>query len=293
MKNDESKEPAREEAVSRFKKRMEQKEEATISTLGPRDLGGIVNDTFRIYGRNFLRLITIVAIPEVILGILGYVLAQALILPVITSMGTITSLAPLIWVAVILVVVFILAYALMRGALIHAVSEQSLGRTIGIGRAYRFAWRRLGAMVGAEILAGLALLGLCITIIGIPFAIYFGVRWAFIVQAALLEGAGPRAALSRSSEIVQGEWGRVVGIMLVVDIIAGGIGFVLSLTVGLIPYAGTMIASILPTPIVITGATLLYYDLRVRKQGYNLEKMASELGIAKELSQTGMGPIKE
>ena len=277
MKNDESREPAREEAVSRFKKRMEQKEEATISTLGPRDLGGIVNDTFKIYGRNFLRLITIVAIPQVILGILGYVLVDVWILPVITSMGTITSLAPLIWVAVILVVVYIVAYALMEGALIHAVSEQSLGRTIGIGRAYRFAWRRMGAMIGAQILAGLALFGLCITIIGIPFAIYFGVRWAFIVQAALLEGVGPRAALSRSSDWVMGDWWRVVGIMLVVGIIAGGIGFVLSLTVGLIPYAGTMIASILPTPIAITAATLLYYDLRVRKQGYSLEVLTQEL----------------
>lgn len=46
------------------------------------------------------------------------------------------------------------------------------GQTIGIGRAYRFAWRRLGAMF----LAGSALLGMSITIIGIPFAIYFGIR---------------------------------------------------------------------------------------------------------------------
>ena len=81
--------------------------------------------------------------------------------------------------------------------------------------------------------------------------------------------------------------------MLVVGIIVGGIGFILELTVGRIPYAGSVIAGILPTPIAITAATLLYYDLRVRKQGYNLETMAGELGIADELSQKGRGPIIE
>ena len=64
-------------------------------------------------------------------------------------------------------------------------------------------------MIGAEILAVLALIGMAITIIGIPVAIYFGVRWTFIWQAALLQGAGPRDALSRSSDVVQGNrWDR-------------------------------------------------------------------------------------
>ena len=248
-----------------------------VSILGPKNLSDIIGDTFRIYNRDFLRLITIVAIVEVILGILGYVLVNVWMLPFFMTGGWIEFLALFILSMIILVVVAIVAYPSMEGALIHAVSEQSLGRAISIGRAYRFALRRLGAMIGAQILAGLALLGMCITIIGIPFAIYFGVRWIFIWQAALLEGVGPRAALSRSSDVVMGDWWRVVGIMLVVGIIAGGIGFVLDLTVGLIPYAGTMIASILPTPIAITAATLLYYDLRVRKQGYSLEVLTQEL----------------
>lgn len=260
----------------------------TVAEMKPRDLGDIVNETFKIYRRNFLRLIAIVAIIEVIL----YLLSWVWLLPLVMTGGSIDVLVLFIVIAVILVVSFV-AYAMMEGALIHAVSEQSLGQTIGIGRAYGFAWRRLGAMIGAEILAGLALLGMAITIIGIPFAIYFGVRWTFIWQAALLQGVGPRDALSRSSDLVKGNWWRVVGIMFVVGIIVGVIGFVLNLTVGLIPIVGSIIAGILPTPIFITAATLLYYDLRVRQEGYNLEKMASELGIAKEPSQTGTGPIKE
>ena len=260
----------------------------TVAEMKPRDLGDIVGETFEIYRRNFLRLIVIVAIVEVIL----YLLSWVWLLPLVMTGESIDVLVLFIVIAVILVVSFV-AYALIEGALIHAVSEQSLGQTIGIGRAYRFAWRRLGAMIGAAILAGLAEIGMAITIIGIPAAIYFGVRWIFIWQAALFEGVGPRAALSRSSDLVRGNWWRVGGILFVVGIIAGAISWVLGLILGLIPVVGEIIGIILPTPIAITGATLLYYDLRVRREGYNLEKMASELGIAKEPSQTGTGPIKE
>jgi len=244
--------------------------------MKPRDLGDIVGETFRIYGRNFLRLIAIVAIVEGILGILGVVLVSVFVLPAFMTEGKIGELVPIfILVGIIFIVLSIVAYALMEGALIHAVSEQNLRQTVSIGRAYRFAWRRLGAMIGAMILAGLAILGMSITIVGIPFAIYFGIRWIFIWQAALLEGAGPRAALSRSSDVVRGDWWRVVGIIFVVGIIVGAISAIL----GIIPIVGSIIGSILSTPIFIAAATLLYYDLRVRKEGYNLEALAEEVNI--------------
>jgi len=273
------------------------------STLETRSLGGILSKTFKIYWRNFLGLMVIVVIPLTVLYALDYVLMT----PVINTAEMEISSLPLFFV---MLAIFLLVYALMGGALIHAVSEQSLGRTIGVGRAYGFAWRRLGAMIGAQFLAFLVVLVASIPVIIVAFflipltlgfsfllvaipAIYFGVRWAFIVQAALLEGVDARAALSSSTDLVKGNWWRVFGILLVVGIIVGGVAFILELTVGRIPYAGSVIAGILPTPIVITAATLLYYDLRVRKQGYNLETMAGELGIADELSQKDMGPIIE
>ncbi len=72
-------------------------------------------------------------------------------------------------------------------------------------------------------------------------------------------------------------------------IIAGGISYILAF----IPIVGPTLGAILSTPIAITGATLLYFDLRVRKEDYNLETMADELGIADELNQKGTGPIIE
>lgn len=233
-----------------------------IQELKPRNLGGIISETFKVYGRNFLAVVVIVGIVMLVLNILGTLLTK------------IESIGLLIVVATMLGVGYITAYPLMGGALIHAVSEQSLGKPISIGKAYRFAWRRLGALIGAMILVTLAVFSMAITIIGIPAAIYFGTTWAFVWQTALLEGCGARMALSRSSALVKQNWWRVLGIMTVLAIIIA----LINKAFGLIPVAGGIIGIILLTPVAIIGSTLLYYDLRLRKEGYALEVIAEELG---------------
>ena len=122
------------------------------NVLSPRNIGGIIGETFGIYGRNFLRLLAIVAIVEVGLGILGTILTLSAIVPAIMGGGTITSLVPFIVIGIILVVGTIIGYPLMTGALIHAVSEQHFHQPVSIGRAYRYAWGRIG--VEAELACG-------------------------------------------------------------------------------------------------------------------------------------------
>ena len=206
--------------------------------------------------------------------------------------------------SIITVVSSIVAYPLMAGALIHAVSEQYLRQTIDIHRAYRFAWKRLGAMIGATILAFLTVVGMFVIAtsvtkaissgVGAIFmviyfctAIYLTVRWIFIWHAALLEDLGPKPALSRSSALVKGNWWRVLGIMLVVGIIGVVISFLLVLILGVIPIVGPIIGGILSAPIAIIGATLLYYDLRGRQEGYSLESLAGELHIKMDSDSHG------
>ncbi len=128
--------------------------------------------------------------------------------------------------------------------------------------------------------------GMFFTIIGIPFAIYFMIRWLFYLPAALLEGVGPRAALSRSSALVKGNWWRVLGVLIVIDIIVSVIALPLSFILNTIVLQNYLIGLIvggivgaLLMPILSTGFTLLYFDLRVRKEQYSLDKLAHELNI--------------
>ena len=260
------------------------------TTLNPRNIGDILGDTFRIYGRNFWKLLAIATIVLGVLGVIGIIAGIGLLSLVMTWGGWEALTGSIIAGLIILVVANILGGILMGGALIHAVSEQYLRQTISIGQAYGFAWRRLGAMIGAGVLVFLAIggiilvsvlvvtfspIGWILVVVGSCASIYLMIRWIFIFPAALLEGLGPIAALSRSYGLVKNNWWRVLGITLVVGLISGAISAIL----GIIPVVGAIIGSILITPIYAIATTLLYYDLRVRKEEYSLEALASELHI--------------
>lgn len=245
-----------------------------MATVGPENFRSIRGKVFSIYQRNFFKLIGIAAIVE-IPRLALYVLVNGAIMytverVAVTNLITASKISP----PVITFILGIFVYPLMAGAMIRAISEQSLKQTIGIRRSYRFAWSKLWTMIVAEILVVLAIVGLAITVIGIPFAIYLAIRWIFVGQSILLEGASSRYALSRSSDLVRGNWWRVFGFMFVLGIIGAISGIVLRL----IPF-GAIIGTILLTPMGLTTLTLLYYDLRIRNEGKSFEALAEELDI--------------
>lgn len=174
-------------------------------TLGPRDVGDILRETFTIYKNNFWRLAAIIVISAVSSAIVGSLIN--LFVPVYEGTATIN------WERYILIMSLYLVLSVISvfttGAAIHAIAEQYFHRPISFGRAFSFAWHRFGVMLGAFFLVMLAILGLSITIIGIPAAIFFAITWAFILPVALLEGCSPTAALSKSAALVKKNWWRV------------------------------------------------------------------------------------
>ena len=244
-----------------------------LKKLEPRDIGAIFNETFSIYGRHFLKLIAIVAIVQVPLGVLGYLTNDPhSYIPLGISVVT----------GIISFVASIIAGPLMTGSLIHAISKQYLIQQIDIGNSYNFSWNRIVSLLITFIIIGLALILMGITIIGIPFAIYFGIRWSFSLQCVLIEGFGPIAAISRSSRLVKDNWWRVFGYTIIWLLIAIAVGLLLSIF-SLIPGVTSQLIStivgIIIAPIAAILFTLLYFDIRLRKEGYSFEKLAEELGL--------------
>jgi len=305
-------------------------------TLGPRSVENILSETFVIYRRNFLRLAAIVSIVAVPFAVVGFIVN--LLFPAYSG-GTTEALSNTI-ISIPLGLAAFVAFILMGGAVIHAVSEQYFNQPVNIGRAYSFAWHRMGDMFWALFLAGLAIWGIMVaaTIISViiafaiggssewqvalavagmliliatPAAIYLGITWTFMLQTALLEGCGPTAALSHSSALVKRSWWRVLGIVLLFVIIVMTINMILYIPVvisavpafmtgpttwattgppsGIIIAAsiGALIGNIICIPIFTIGETLLYFDLRVRKQGYDLNTLSSELGLTSAPTDTG------
>ena len=276
--------------------------------LGPKTLGGIFGSTFQIYGAGFLGIVIIVAVVQVPLSLVGFWVDSVLERPMVELFGSfdplveppfdpssfdnasiIEELLPVLYWIGILIITSWLALILMNGALIYGVSGQILERPIPVGRSYSFSLGRFGAMLGPSILAGLAVLLMAITIVGIPFAIFFGVRWAFVYQTASLERCGPLAALARSSDLVRGNWWRVFGILLLIGILLAIANGIASGVVDRIPLVGPillLVVAVLFAPVWIIAQTLLYHDLRVRRDGlvgYGPEVLASELDSSRAL----------
>lgn len=138
------------------------------------------------------------------------------------------------------------------------------------------------------------------------FAIYFLIRWLFYWMFILFEGSTARTALRRSTELVEGTWWRVFGItvaiyaisLMIALILLAACFFLFTLT-GIIDEAPflEMISLMLSPPVsemgwlsyvilrfmvrsVFTfttlpiwaiGPTLLYFDLRIRKDAFDIE----------------------
>ena len=125
-------------------------------------------------------------------------------------------------------------------------------------------------------------LALIFIIIGVPAVIYYLVSRVLYLQALMIEGKSPMAAMARSRMLVAGTWRRVFGIAIVyllIVLVATIPGLVIS---GFSPVTGAvllLITGTVTTPITYIGATLVYVDLRVRKEGYSRKLMASETGI--------------
>jgi tetratricopeptide (TPR) repeat protein len=98
----------------------------------------------------------------------------------------------------------------------------------------------------------------------------------------LLEGLSSKAAVSRSYTLVKKNWWWISGRMFVLGIIISLVNAIL----GRIPGIGEIIGSILSTPFLVIGHILIYYDLRLRKEGYSVETLSEELNIKSDLKIT-------
>jgi len=125
------------------------------------------------------------------------------------------------------------------------------------------------------VLAALAGIMLGLLALIVP-GIYLAVRWLFVSQTVVVEDKRGLAALSRSSELVQGGWWRVAGIALAVNVCAlvpSGI-LTVPFTLGAkaadaeaLTLIGTMLGQTVAAPFVALCTALLFYDLVAREAG--------------------------
>ncbi|MEO6797062.1 MAG: hypothetical protein ABI401_05720 [Candidatus Dormibacter sp.] len=146
-------------------------------------------------------------------------------------------------------------------------------------------FRRYGNFAGVYFRLIVAALALII----LPLGIWLLVRWAPAASVLAAEPVTPGQAVKRSASLVQGFWWRTFLIMLTIGLLDAVIVIILGASAGLgvalIPgldlttkvLAASVLATVLAslaTPLVPIGYTLLYMDLRVRKEGMDLDSLA-------------------
>lgn len=182
-----------------------------------------------------------------------------------------------------------LMFLVCQGAIavmVAAALEQD--RALSAGDTLRGLGNRSGSVVAVSIMAGiLIMLGFLLLVIpGIVVAVWTAVA----VPVAAIEGRRNSDALGRSRELVRGQFWHVFGtsalawviVMLIVMGLAFTSGLLLAM-VGVPDKLRELVGALLIVPLFpLAGVTtaFLYFDLRVRNEGADVEALARDLASA-------------
>lgn len=195
------------------------------------------------------------------------------------------------------------------GPLVGAIMIQALvavGLFLPVIALYLFSLFSLGGDSSGGAL-GIMCLAVLVAIPATLYYIYLFIRWSLVVPVIMVEGRGAREGLKRSGELVQNYWWRTLGLIALLailsSIIAGGPAAVftfialllmrtfdpviLSLVSGVI----TVLISTIFVPLQLIAMTLYYFDLRVRKEGFDLETAMAQRYWPQYGSPYGYPPV--
>ncbi len=189
------------------------------------------------------------------------------------------------------VVILLVANSLALAGTTRISVGAYLGDDTDWRESLRFAVRRLWPLLGVLVISSVGL------IVGLLLCLAPGIWlqgiWAVAVPALLVEERGAIDSLRRSAQLVRGGFWRVLGAILLGSLLASLLQGVLTAPVVGLQLAGTsfLVTSILlgvvqlvgvalTTPYVAALTAVIYVDLRVRKEAFDLELLAGGVGVA-------------
>lgn len=223
------------------------------------------------------------------------------------------DIVPFLGLIAVSLATFLFATPFLNGVACRTAAEAYQQRDPTPGSVLRYALRRYWALIGvtllillvpvaifalpvASLVAGvvleqpaLAVLGGILIFLAVLAVIWLMLSYSLAYVVVVVEGAGPVAALRRSFRLVRGRFWRVLGTLVLASIISG-----LVAQVAVIPFSipgdifgdwlglvfttiGGVIAAIITTPLSANAQTLLYYDGRIRVEGYDLRLLVDEV----------------
>src|SRR5438552_6692167 len=265
--------------------------------MRPMEIGDVLDETFRMYRRHFVLfagISVILAIPSA--AIFGVAFASFFSI-LQQSSGGITDLSfvtPLLATLGAGLVVNLLILPFTMGAVMYAACESALGRPVTASGVFMGVLRRYFGLLGYWVLfvaTGYLALALCVAPIALWLWVF--VLWIVVTPAMFVENIGLGAAMGRSRRLVEGRWWRTFLMLFLMFIIWYVVGIALGAFVQLaqfllqlvvspfiatgISLASSELVSALVNPVLQIAIVLIYFDLRVRKEGLDLFQMPYRL----------------
>lgn len=230
--------------------------------LRPRGVGEILDTAFQLYRSRWKEMATAT----------GVIVLPLLMLEAIAPLeylGFLESLSNLFFLAASAAVVAIASGA-YRGEDVDAVD------------AIRAVGGRFLSVWGAAIIQGIAV-GVGLLLLVIP-GIFMAALTFAMQQAVMIEGKTASEALARSQSLAKGHMKQII----LTSVMAFIITFTFMIGVGIAigyfvpsPRLSTLLVNVVLVPLNPLGAavgTVLYYDLRIRKEAYDVTVAADRLG---------------
>ncbi|MEA2661007.1 MAG: hypothetical protein QOH08_579 [Chloroflexota bacterium] len=220
------------------------------------------------------------------------------------------QLSGLVTYGVVIGFVSLLVLSVQAAAIVDAMSKRYLGRPTTLGDSLRAGLGASGRLILASVVAFVSFIGLVIVgsiavglvaaltrnpipvIIGVVglfvFIVYAIASWMPLPAVVTLEGRGPVAGLRRAWQLAGGARWRILGLLVLMTILQVILGILFAfvflgtvVTDGAVKTVLQEVANLavnaLWAPIQWGVFTLLYYDLRVRKEAFDLQLAAEAM----------------
>ena len=264
--------------------------------LRARSVTEIVDAAFQLYRRDALEYIVVTAV-----AYSPILIAQLMLFG---SMGRgnaavdFGTFGPLWFVLLIL---GFIGYAIMVAVVSKFSSEVYLGRSPDLAGIIRAALPKTFPLIGASLLFGL-LVSLGVFLFAISIALWgpvtgslgfvLAVVWALwvvaryfaVFQVIILEDRGVIDAYTRAGTLSRGQKGHIVLTLFLVVLIVTVVAIAVMTASVLLPSqmaagAVQMIYTVVAYPLLGIAQMILYYDLRIRAEGFDIEVMTGALGM--------------
>jgi hypothetical protein len=259
--------------------------------LRPLSIGEMLDAGFKLFRQRFGTLMVCVLAPVVPLSIVSTIIVGSVDDTAFDVNATATSSDSADVANLIDNLLSGAAAAIAIAACFKVISSAYLGERTGAGPSLRYGLSRLGPLIVAYLAMSIGI-GLGLVALVIP-GIFLAIKWSMTFPAIVAERAGPFEAMGRSWELTRGHWWRTFGTLLVVLLISFVLAFAILVGLGaavassdsiselafavLITVVTIIVLAVL-YPLTAAIVTALYYDLRVRNEGFDLQLLARGVG---------------